>query len=548
MSERVGDNLAPKEAAPVQAKGFKCPNCGGPVNLELPGKSQVIRCPYCSSILEPGHDVLQLKEKYNEKFSHKMWIALGAEGTLDGIKFKCVGMVVRNDDDGGEWSEYLLFNPYFGYRYLVESQGHWTLMEQAPGLGFDKSGRPGWYGPTGKIKIGGKELKYFTHYKATVKSIIGEFPWAATIGEMNDVTEYINPPYASSCETVAQYFDKSGKLVDVSRLLAKAQAKAEKDDDDDEESEDDDAEDTDDIIEKHGLTKRITESNWSTGEYKYPEEIKAAFNLAEMPERVGFGMCEPNPARRRYLFSLAWTALLFLATSVTCSIVSGRAENKIVVNKQIKLNSADFELKKEGATDFLEFNFEPGSIELNKETNVAFDFRSDLKQQWMSFNVFMINETSGEGFIYDSEISHYYGGSGDDSWSEGGNTTDFTTKKMPPGNYYLFVAGATNVGVEQFKRNLRQFGERPVAPLVPATAPLTGTPAAPPKAAAPVGEKRGQMLPESFPAKATAPQFVLNMKAKRDISSAGAGIFFIMVLLGFNVYYYIRYRMKEGQR
>ena len=101
MSHRAGDNLAPKEQAPVSAKGFKCPNCGGPVNLELPGKSQTVRCPYCSSILEPTHDVLVLKKKYNEKFDHKMWIPLSAEGTLEGIKFKCVGMVLRGDDDGG---------------------------------------------------------------------------------------------------------------------------------------------------------------------------------------------------------------------------------------------------------------------------------------------------------------------------------------------------------------------------------------------------------------------------------------------------------------
>ena len=141
---RFRADLPPQESAPVTAKGFKCPNCGGPVKLELPGKSQTVRCPYCSSILEPGHDVLVLRKKYNEKFSHTMWIPLGAEGILEGIKFKCVGMVVRGDDDGGEWCEYLLFNPYHGYRYLVESSGHWTLMEQNPGLAFDGSGRPGW--------------------------------------------------------------------------------------------------------------------------------------------------------------------------------------------------------------------------------------------------------------------------------------------------------------------------------------------------------------------------------------------------------------------
>lgn len=573
MSERASDNLAFKEAAPVTAKGFKCPNCGGPVNLELPGKSQIIRCPYCSSILEPTHDVLVLKKKYNEKFAHKMWIPLSAEGTLEGIKFKCVGMVVRGDDDGGQWSEYLLFNPYHGYRYLVESSGHWTLMQQSPTIGFDGSGRPGWYGPTGKMHIAGRKLKYFTHYRATVKNIIGEFPWQAAIGETNDVTEYINPPYAASCETVSQYFDKNGKAVDIASLMAAAAKKkhnksADDDDDDDEDEEDEDEKDIHAFVREHQLTRRITESNWSVGEYKYPDEIEAAFNLKEMPTKTGFGMCEPNPAKRRYLFSLAWTLLMFLATSVTCSIVSGRAEEKVVIAKQIQLNTADFELKNENGTDYLEFNFEPGSVELARASNVEFDFLASLNQQWMSFNVFMINEETGEGYIYDTELSHYWGGSGEDSWSEGSNKADLTTIRMPAGTYYLYVAGATNVGVEAFKSYLRRYGTRGTVPIAPVTSPFgkgkagTKTPpaAAKPAAAvpenapatetaAPAGaEKRGQLLPEDFPAKEAAPKFELRMRAKRDVASVGMAVIFVFLLFGFNIYYYIRYRIKEGER
>lgn len=566
MSERVGDNLAPKEAAPVTAKGFKCPNCGGPVNLELPGKSQAIRCGYCGSILEPGHDVLVLKKKYNEKFSRRLWIPLGAEGTLAGIKFKCVGMVVRGDDDGGEWSEYLLFNPYHGYRYLVESSGHWTFIEQAPGLGFTAGGRPGWYGPTGKIRIGGKKLKYFTHYRATVKSIIGEFPWQASIGETNDVTEYINPPYAASCETVAQYFDKSGKKVDVEKLLQKHKGKVQQaeDSEDDEEIEDDDIDDVSDVIEKHQLTKRITESNWSTGEYKYPEEIQAAFKLDEMPQRVGFGMCEPNPAKKRLLFALAWSALLFIATTATCSVVSGRTDSKVVLTKDVRLNSADFELKNEAGTDYLEFNFEPGSIELSKETNIEFDFRASLNQQWMSLNVFMIDETTGQGYIYDTELSHYWGGSGDDSWSEGSDSADFTTVKMPAGKYYLFVAGATNIGLDAFKRYLRQYGQRQAAPIIPATAPVEkigadkknqqkttandpGESKAPPPKQ-PANEKRGKLLPEDFPLKPGAPQFNLALRAKSDVASTSVALILYLTLIGFIIFYYFRYRAKEAER
>jgi hypothetical protein len=540
---RYRADVAPPEPAPVVAKSFRCPNCGGPVNLELPGKSVTIRCPKCSSILEPDHEVLKLRERYNEQFPHRQWIPIGTQGTLNGIRFKCVGMVVRGDDDGGTWSEYLLFNPYHGYRYLVESSGHWTLVEQAPGLGFDKSGRPGWYGPTGQIRLAGKKFKYFTHYRATVKNIIGEFPWQATIGETNEVTEYINPPYQASCENVTQYFDKEGRQVDIAALIvAEAVLGAA--------SSDDNEVDIDSIIAKYGLTKRITESNWSIGEYKYPEEIQAAFKLEEMPPKEGLGMCEPNPMRARYLVSLAVTGLLFLATCGTCTVAIGNAEEKVVLDKPITLNTADFELKKEGTTDYLEFNFEPGTIELDRETNVEFSFYSDLNQEWISLNVFMINEQTGRGFIYDAELSHYFGGSGDDAWSEGSNSTDFTTQKMPPGQYYVFVAGATNIGVNEFKRNLQIYRERVEAPpAVPATGLLgkaqlsktgarTITPA----------KSGGKLLPLDFAGKPTAPKLTLLMRAKRDVASIGWGVAFVFWLFGWNIYYYIRYRIKEGER
>lgn len=568
---RYRADMAPPQPAPVTSKGFRCPNCGGPVNLELPGKSVTIRCPKCSSIIESDHDVLKLRDKYNEKFPHRLWIPIGTEGTLGGIRYKCVGMVVRGDDDGGTWSEYLLFNPYHGYRYLVESSGHWTLIEQAPGLGFDKSGRPGWHGPAGTIQLGGKKLKYFTHYRATVKNIIGEFPWQATIGETNEVTEYIRPPYQASCENVAQYFDKKGRPVDIASLVAaagkEASATSNDEDDEDEDQDKDNDVDIDAIVEKHGLRKRVTESNWSIGEYKYPEEIQTAFKLEEMPPTYGFGMCEPNPMRARYLVSLAITGLLFLATCGTCAVASGRAEEKVVFDKPITLNTADFELKKEGTTDYLEFNFEPGTIELNKETNVEFDFRGNLSQEWVSLNVFMINEQTGRGFIYDGELSYYYGGSGEDKWSEGGNSTDFTTEKMPPGQYYLFVAGATNIGVNEFKRNLQVYGERVEAPpAVPATGPLgkaqpgkpatrtvtaakpAAAPAQPAATPAPAAKAGGKLLPLNFFGKPTAPKLTLQMKAKRDVSSVGWGVVFILWLFGWNIYYYIRYRVKEGER
>ena len=566
MSEFAADSMKPKEVAPVKAKDFRCPNCGGPVKLELPGKSQTVRCPKCSSILEPGHDVLQLKKKYNEQFSHTMWIQLGQEGVLDGVKFRCVGMVVREDDEGAEWSEYLLFNPYHGFRYLVESQGHWMFIRSISGFGFDRSGLGGAYGPAGTITVEDKKLKYFSSNTATVKSVIGEFPWQVQLGEENEVTEYINPPLIASCEVVRSFVDKNGKNINAKKKFIEQLEKSETSDGEEDEEVDDDFDDEAfrSFLDENGYKEKITEANWSLGEYKEPDEIRTAFKTDPLPNKIGFGACEPNPMKRRFWLSMAWTAIMFLATNIVCTIAVGTSSEKPVLNASIVLNSADFELKREGSTDYLEFQAEPGNITLDKDENVEIQLQNQFQQEWASLNIFLINEVTGEGFIYNVDLSFYFGGIGDDSWTEGNRKEDFTTPIMPRGAYYVFIAGATNVGLNEFKRDLTMWGEKLPADTAPQTpnpapsnsaskkiaAPLTkksATPSTPPGVAG-QDAKRGKLLPVDFPGKAKSPEFKLQLSIKADVASIWPGILLIMILFGFNILYYIRYRSKEGER
>ena len=51
-----------------------------------------------------------------------------------------------------------------------------------------------------------------------------------------------------------------------------------------------------------------------------------------------------------------------------------------------------------------------------------------------------------------------------------------------------------------------------------------------------------------FPGRAFAPKLTFTMTAKRDVASVGSAVLFVFTLIGFLVYYYIRYRMKEGER
>lgn len=119
------------------SKRFDCPACGGPLTLRAEGVSESLACPHCGAVLDardPRHQVLA---RYRAKLSHPPKIPIGTRGTVRGELLEVVGMQRRAVKYYGvvyTWDEYLLWNPYLGYRWLAESNGHWTLLKTVTDL------------------------------------------------------------------------------------------------------------------------------------------------------------------------------------------------------------------------------------------------------------------------------------------------------------------------------------------------------------------------------------------------------------------------------
>jgi hypothetical protein len=113
---------------------FDCPNCGGQLQLRAPGASLVIVCAHCGSALDakdPRHKKLSEHEA-NVKAMPPPTIPIGRRGTIDGVQWEHIGYLRRRVLYYGvsyHWSEYLLYNPYHGFRWLVESDGHWMFLK-----------------------------------------------------------------------------------------------------------------------------------------------------------------------------------------------------------------------------------------------------------------------------------------------------------------------------------------------------------------------------------------------------------------------------------
>lgn len=118
----------------VTAASFSCPSCGGSLSIRAPGQSETIACQYCGSLLDPRDPAHLLLEKCIAAI-YQPAIPIGSRGKLRGDEFEVIGHMRRATKYDGvfyAWSEYLLFNPYKGYRWLTEYAGHWNLLKPLP--------------------------------------------------------------------------------------------------------------------------------------------------------------------------------------------------------------------------------------------------------------------------------------------------------------------------------------------------------------------------------------------------------------------------------
>src|SRR5580693_9095177 len=107
-----------------QAKALNCPQCGAAILLRAMGHAETVVCESCHSILDAKDPNLQILQKFEAIIGvDRPLIPLGSRGKLRGTDYEVIGFQRRGIVSEGErfdWHEYLLFNPYKGFRYLSE--------------------------------------------------------------------------------------------------------------------------------------------------------------------------------------------------------------------------------------------------------------------------------------------------------------------------------------------------------------------------------------------------------------------------------------------
>jgi hypothetical protein len=263
---------APPAQAPTP-KALDCPNCGGTIQLRGFGRTLTAVCIQCLSIVDTQSPSLKVIQRFQVSQRVAPRIPLGKRGRLHGDPWEVIGFQCRQIQVEGvtyEWREYVLFNPYKGFRYLTEYDGHWNDVKPIHGVPESTKvrGRPA-------MKYLGEVYRHFQTSHATTSFVMGEFPWQVKVGEQVVCHDYVSPPFLLSAES----------------------------------NED--------------------EVTWSLGEYMTGQQVWKAFDLEGSPPRAnGVFANQPSPYAGR---SRGWAAfgllfLLFLGVIAASYALMGQEE------------------------------------------------------------------------------------------------------------------------------------------------------------------------------------------------------------------------------
>lgn len=374
-----------REERRVGAAQVSCPNCAGPLELRAPDKTERVTCPNCNSLLDVNQGQLTFLKSLEKQWFQPV-IPLGTIGEVPEGKMTVIGAMARSVTIEGVqyfWSEYLLYNPQIGFRWLVSSDDHWNYVRAVPpGEVLDEAK---------SVTFRNKRYKIFQDAQAKVEAVAGEFYWKVEAGEQVRGLDYVAAPYMLSKEVSTVY-----------------------------------------VTDSNTKKKRVTtgEINWSLGTYITVPQIEKAFGVSGLPRPSGVAPNQPYKHWWVYKYWLLFIGIL-LVLGFLMVMVSG--SEKEVFRQQITLAPL---ANADGTQVFFSDPFE-----LAGRRNIKIIGDSPVQNTWVYLEGDLINDETGVVQSFPIDISYYSGVEGGESWSEGEQSDSAYTSAMPGGRYILRLEG-----------------------------------------------------------------------------------------------------------
>lgn len=237
-----------------------CRACSAQIRLTAHAQSRYVACRACGKMDDTHSPTLSVLRHFKGKKAPSLVLPIGSRGKLRNTVYEVIGFTRWKEGSGDEtyfWSEYVLFNPMYGYAFLSEYDGHWNYLTQVNEYPREH------HHSAHSFDFNSRTFDLYLKSYATVVYAEGEFHWNVLEDEKLEMREYIAPPY---------------------------------------------------VLIHQRKSDQVT---WFKGEYIEPQKIVAAFNLkTSFPEKVGVGATQPLKMAFSFqsllLISLIATALLLL--------------------------------------------------------------------------------------------------------------------------------------------------------------------------------------------------------------------------------------------
>jgi hypothetical protein len=270
-----GPNLFGEEPPAVKKaaiRKFNCPSCGGEIQIRAAGHTLTAICAHCGTVVDTADERFTIIDDVRVKLRPTL-IEIGQRGTLGGTDWEVIGYVLKSDRTKQYfWDEYLLFNPYHGFRFLVQMDGHWNFVrvvkEDFQRMGFVTTV---WHEE--------QSFSPFLRDQPIVQYVKGEFYWRIRKGDTATTEDYVAPPYMLSFEKVPG------------------------------------------------------EETASLCEYTEPEVVQAAFGLASVPRRKGVGPNQPSPFNTAALMKAASIAVVIAFVIHLAAVAASASQTVVTLNK-----------------------------------------------------------------------------------------------------------------------------------------------------------------------------------------------------------------------
>lgn len=360
----------------VDGEALVCEQCGAPIVVRVPGQTVRLVCGSCNALLDASQGAARLVEVL-DRHREEPLIPIGKRGTLRGVELMVVGSVVRGCDVDHvhyTWEELLLYDPKTtSLSWLVCSEGHWSLARAISAADVEAGF---------EARCRGKRFRRYSSVMAFVERVLGELPWAVTVGEMAHVEEYTAPPEGLS-------------------------------------------------VERNG-----DEVNWSHVEHLEPSEVARAFGI-EPPPRLRVGAFQPWPFASALRELAPWIAGGAAVVLLLAMVLSARSQSKYV-SHTFGLDDVAAEASEgqsPGGRKTYTFLSQPFELTGRDALEVRLD--ASVQNAWVGVEGGLIREDTGDVTLFSVEAAYYSGYQDGESWSEGSRSASQDLSSPSRGSYVL---------------------------------------------------------------------------------------------------------------